>query len=278
PEIATPTAVPTIAATATPPAPPATAVATAAPAASTLTDAVTQAIKDVITRGNQEQELAFAQHDLTIMKDTSSSDYYQQLVQVNQDLEDSGVTAIKLLKLEWGPISLPTPGRAEATTFETWRTTFDDGSTEEDRERNVYTLVQDNGAWKIVSDQHPDALDDQSATPVPGLETPSPRATPVIVPAGPGQSHNWSGYDATGGTFTGVSGTWSVPKPTGAQRVSSGATWVGIGGVRTHDLIQAGTQEIVLGSGQGRYSAWVGLLPSTSRPVPLPVGPGGSVA
>jgi len=161
------------------------AVVAASPTASAANDPATAAIKAVIEKANQEQMDAFTKNDPTIMRDTATGDYYDQLVQINRDLADSGVAEIKLVKLEWGPVTLSGASGAQATTFETWRTTFDDGSTEEDRERNVYTLVQDNGAWKIVSDQHPDALDDQSATPVPGLETPSPRATPVIVPPPP---------------------------------------------------------------------------------------------
>jgi hypothetical protein len=52
---------------------------------------------------------------------------------------------------------------------------------------------------------------------------------------------------------------------------------VGIGGVRTHDLIQAGTQEIATGSGQTHYSTWIEMLPDTSQTVALRVHPGDSV-
>jgi hypothetical protein len=55
------------------------------------------------------------------------------------------------------------------------------------------------------------------------------------------------------------------------------AAWVGIGGVRSRDLIQAGTQQTVSGSGRTQYEAWIEMLPRSSRPVPLQVHPGDSV-
>jgi hypothetical protein len=55
-----------------------------------------------------------------------------------------------------------------------------------------------------------------------------------------------------------------------------GATWVGIGGVKTRDLIQAGTQDS--GSGrQNEYQAWVEMLPAASKQVPFAVTPGDSI-
>ena len=47
---------------------------------------------------------------------------------------------------------------ATATSVETWSTTYADGSTEQSRDRNVYTLTQRNGSWSIDSNAHPDAL------------------------------------------------------------------------------------------------------------------------
>ena len=91
-------------------------------------------------------------------------------------------------------------------------------------------------------------------------------------------SQNWSGYAATGGTYTGVSGTWTVPQFTPDSTAGADATWVGIGGVNTNDLIQAGTQQTVSGSGSTQYQAWVETLPQASHPVPLTVNPGDSVS
>jgi hypothetical protein len=58
---------------------------------------------------------------------------------------------------------------------------------------------------------------------------------------------------------------------------SADATWVGIGGVTSDDLLQAGTQATVDSSGQVTYSAWVEALPQASRTVPLDVNPGDAI-
>jgi len=62
---------------------------------------------------------------------------------------------VQLVNIQWGPVSVQ-GNTATATTIESWRTVNRDGSTDDSRDRNVYTLVQDGGAWKIQSDQHPD--------------------------------------------------------------------------------------------------------------------------
>src|SRR5207237_1892880 len=112
---------------------------------------------------------------------------------------------------------------------------------------------------------------------------PRPAIPPAPAPA-PGAtsaqntSHNWSGYAATSGqAYTGVTGTWTVPQlaPNGAPGV--GAAWVGIGGVNSRDLIQAGTQDVASGTGQSQFEAWIEMLPAASQQVPLAVAPGDSV-
>ena len=106
----------------------------------------------------------------------------------------------------------------------------------------------------------------------------SPGAIPQ--PRDPRQdvSANWSGYAATGGTYTAVSGMWTVPQFAPDSPAGADATWVGIGGVNTRDLIQAGTQQTVSGNGSTQYQAWVETLPQASHPVPLTVNPGDSVS
>jgi len=260
------------------------ATATAAPQASTAASAaVSSAIKAVIQRANDEQVQAFVKNDPTVMKDTATSSYYNELVQTNLDLANGGVTAIKLVKLEWGPITLQGATNAQVTTFETWQTSYDDGSTDQSRDRNIYTMVKEANAWKIQEDAHPDSGLDQQ----PGGDTNPTAPVPVIpqiVPPGvgptapsSGESRNWSGYVATKGTYTSVTGTWTVPQPTSSGVSSSAATWVGIGGAGSRDLIQAGTEEIVSGGGQVRYGSWIELLPQASHTVSLSVGPGDSV-
>lgn len=88
-------------------------------------------------------------------------------------------------------------------------------------------------------------------------------------------SKNWSGYRATGGTFTGVGGSWTVPKSSAAG-TSADATWIGIGGVSTRDLIQTGTNTVFT-NGQASYRAWYELLPANSREIPLAISPGDSI-
>jgi hypothetical protein len=229
----------------------------------------TTAVQQVIQHSNDEQVQAIAARDPSLMADSVTSDHYQDLVKINQDLLESGVTSIRLVKLDWGAVAID-GSSATATTYETWRTVFSDGTTDQSRDRNDYTLVLDNsGAWKIQTNTHPDQV--QPGTP--------PQTQPVPNPDGQNQntSHNWSGYAAAGGTFTSVSGTWTVPQfsPDGPSGVD--AAWVGIGGLRGTDLIQAGTQQMVTGSGTTRYEAWMEMLPRTSRPVQLSVHAGDSI-
>jgi len=91
-------------------------------------------------------------------------------------------------------------------------------------------------------------------------------------------SLNWAGYVAkqSGTSYTSVTGTWTVPSVSTNTSGTADATWVGIGGVSSHDLIQAGTQAIVQ-DGQVSYSAWIETLPSFSKTVALDVHAGDSV-
>lgn len=49
---------------------------------------------------------------------------------------------------------------------------------------------------------------------------------------------------------------------------SADATWIGIGGVTTSDLIQVGTQDTVSSTGQVSTSGFYEMLPNVSQPVP----------
>lgn len=89
---------------------------------------------------------------------------------------------------------------------------------------------------------------------------------------------NWSGYVSEGGTYTQVSGTWVVPTVTATGGTSADATWVGIGGVLSRDLIQAGTEAVPDANGTIDYEAWYELLPAGSQTVPLAVHPGDSIS
>ena len=236
---------------------------------------VSAAIQQVIQRSNEEQAQALAARDPSLMADTVTSDHFQDLAQTNQDLLDDGVTSIKLVKLEWGAVAV-NGSTATATTYETWTTTLFDGTVDQSRDRNDYGLVLDNGAWKIKTNDHPDSAQ-AGGRPNPSASSPPPQAQPFPFPDNQDTSHNWSGYAATGGNFTSVTGTWSVPQFSADGSFGIDAAWVGIGGVRTRDLIQAGTQQTVSGSGSTQYEAWVETLPRASRPVPLRVHAGDSI-
>ncbi len=99
--------------------------------------------------------------------------------------------------------------------------------------------------------------------------------TPDFVPAeDAGTSANWAGYAAQkdGNVYTGVSASWTIPTvvATGTAPVQADATWVGVGGVVSRDLIQAGTQAVVQ-NGRVQYEAWYELLPDYQTHISLPV-------
>ena len=89
-------------------------------------------------------------------------------------------------------------------------------------------------------------------------------------------SYNWAGYVADDGYYTAVSATWQVPQVEAQQTLAGEATWVGIGGVDTNDLIQAGTQSMTE-NGRVEYQAWYEMLPDVSKTVALDVAPGDSI-
>ncbi|MDB5255283.1 MAG: hypothetical protein JWL92_659 [Candidatus Nomurabacteria bacterium] len=90
-------------------------------------------------------------------------------------------------------------------------------------------------------------------------------------------SSNWGGYVVQNGAYTGVSGTFVMPELSYSSSLASNATWVGIGGRTTSDLIQAGVYEIADANG-ATYQAWYEMLPDDSVPVDLPVHPRDSVS
>ena len=117
-----------------------------------------------------------------------------------------------------------------------------------------------------------------------GLFTISPQpvsqgTNPIAVNSGIGvnTSYNWSGYQSTGGTYTSITGTWTIPSVPSASSTEADATWIGIGGVSSNDLIQAGTQAVINGSGAPTYQAWYEVLPQVTQQVPLTVSPGDSI-
>src|SRR5438552_3018688 len=109
---------------------------------------------------------------------------------------------------------------------------------------------------------------------------PSSRGLGVLIPAHKGQklplhggttsSLNWSGYAVTPGSgVTAVKGTFIVPSA-GLDPPGFAATWAGIGGYNTSDLIQAGVEEDSLPNNPvlgHQYQAWYELLPASETPI-----------
>jgi hypothetical protein len=244
------------------------APAPASPATSSATDPAAQAaIKDVLQKANQAQADALAKNDPSLMRATSTDTHYAEMVQINRDLASGGVTKIELLSMTFGDISV-NGATAVATTTETWRSTYSDATVGQSTDQNEYSLLLQNGVWRIESNTQPGST---------GVTAPPQPQTPLNTTVR-GTSRNWSGYVATGGTtYTSVSGTWIVPKPdAGVPGID--ATWVGIGGANTTDLIQAGTEATVNGDGTVTYDAWTETLPQAVRTVSLTVGPGDTVS
>jgi hypothetical protein len=150
----------------------------------------------------------------------------------------------------------------------------------------------------------------KTTTPVttPAVTTPK-KTTPVVVPA-PGSSvssltpaptppsgsgsgssgsssgtttsytsTNWSGYMATTGTFSTISGAWNATTPTGnGSTTTADGTWIGIGGVSSDDLIQVGTDNTVSAGGHVTATAFYEMLPAASEPIAtITVTPGDSM-
>jgi len=94
-------------------------------------------------------------------------------------------------------------------------------------------------------------------------------------PSGQTASLNWAGYVAESGSYTAINGSWTIPSVPATGSLAADATWVGIGGVKSSDLIQAGTQAITDSRGNIAYSAWYELLPQDSEQITtLTVRPG----
>ncbi|HEV2249580.1 MAG TPA: G1 family glutamic endopeptidase [Candidatus Limnocylindria bacterium] len=245
------------------------AASSAASSTATAGDLAAQqaAIKDVLQRANQAQAEAFAKNDPTPMRATSTDNHYAEMVRINADLASGGVTKIELLDMTFGDITV-NGATATATTNETWRSTYADGTIDQSTDQNDYVLMLEGGAWKIESNTQPGNT---------GVTAPTQPRTPANATVRP-TSRNWSGYVATGGSsYTSVSGTWVIAKPDPTV-LGIDATWVGIGGANTTDLIQAGTEATVNGDGTVTYDAWTETLPQSTRTVSLAVNGGDTVS
>jgi hypothetical protein len=127
------------------------------------------------------------------------------------------------------------------------------------------------GASAAGAKAHATARSRASATH--GLGALIPTHTGQVLPmhGGTTDSLNWSGYAVTPSTdnITAVSSTFTVPSA-GLVPPGFAATWTGIGGYSTSDLIQAGTAEQSLPSNPlvgDQYYAWYELLPASETQI-----------
>jgi hypothetical protein len=99
----------------------------------------------------------------------------------------------------------------------------------------------------------------------------------IAASGGTADSLNWAGYAVTPGSgITAVSSTITVPSA-GELPPGFSASWAGIGGYSTSDLIQAGVSENSAVGGAllgGQYNAWYEILPASETPIS---GCGGNV-
>jgi hypothetical protein len=121
---------------------------------------------------------------------------------------------------------------------------------------------------------------------VTNTSAPPTTTVPGTVPSAPvtdEESSNWSGYSSTGGPFTVVKGTFTVPAPVaGTSPRAEVAEWVGVDGTSASDpsLIQAGVDEQADPNSPSGfdYSPWWEILPATATPITtVTVNPGDKV-
>lgn len=105
-------------------------------------------------------------------------------------------------------------------------------------------------------------------------------ALPSFASAAPtvAHSYNWSGYVAKKGTYTSVSGSWTVaPGIDDINDISANAAWVGIGGFDgANNLIQTGTRTL-RANGTITYQAWYELFPAPPVALAVSIHPGDTI-
>ena len=100
-------------------------------------------------------------------------------------------------------------------------------------------------------------------------------APPAVVagPAASATSTNWSGYAASGGTYTKVSASWAEPTGTCSSGSQYASFWVGLDGYSSNTVEQTGS-EVDCSGGSPRYYAWYELYPAAPVNFGGPVRPG----
>jgi hypothetical protein len=152
-------------------------------------DSQVAALQQVVQHSNDEQIQAIATSNPSLVADTVTGDYAQQLVASLRSMLDVHVSSISLVSLQWGPVTVAADGAsATVTTYETWHVDSAAGSVDDEPTRNDYALVIDNGVWKIKSDTQtvgaptPVATNTPTVTPTVPTATPSPTVTETPTP------------------------------------------------------------------------------------------------
>ena len=100
-----------------------------------------------------------------------------------------------------------------------------------------------------------------------GLSTSTTTTQAPRIPFQHSASLNWSGYVASGTTFSSVSGSWVQPVAQCSKGQQYAAFWVGLDGNTSNTVEQLGTDADCL-NGQPRYYAWYEMYPAGSVTIP----------
>ncbi|HEY0718005.1 MAG TPA: G1 family glutamic endopeptidase [Streptosporangiaceae bacterium] len=90
-------------------------------------------------------------------------------------------------------------------------------------------------------------------------------------------STNWSGYAATGSTFTSVASSWTEPSGTCSSGDQYSSFWVGLDGYNSNSVEQTGTDTDCAGR-TPEYYAWYEMYPAGSVEINHTVRPGDQIS
>lgn len=90
-------------------------------------------------------------------------------------------------------------------------------------------------------------------------------------------STNWSGYAATGSTYTSVASSWTEPTGTCKSGDQYSSFWVGLDGYNSNSVEQTGTDSDCSG-GSPDYYGWYEMYPADPVYFTNPVAPGDSLS
>jgi hypothetical protein len=90
-------------------------------------------------------------------------------------------------------------------------------------------------------------------------------------------STNWSGYAATGSTFTSIASSWTEPTGTCSSGSQYSSFWVGLDGYSSSSVEQTGTDVDCAGR-TPQYYAWYEMYPAGSVEINHTVKPGDKIS